>query len=171
MSAGIRDPFLNKRLQYLEIRPISCKSCGILITPLEEQYLQMIKSGISPKEALDSLGYQNECCRNAMWNVAYRNIFHINKEKLYGASMKPIVKQVSQKRISSRRKFELPEIEEKELSEVEEKSTRKIQAQTQMNLEMPKTFAIPSNNLNKITLEKNGPNSVFASCEPGWFTT
>ncbi|MEM0088519.1 MAG: DNA-directed RNA polymerase subunit N [Archaeoglobaceae archaeon] len=43
--------------------PIRCFSCGAIIGHLYAKYLEMIRSGKSPKEALDSLGIQRYCCR------------------------------------------------------------------------------------------------------------
>uniref|UniRef100_A0A7J2THY9 DNA-directed RNA polymerase subunit Rpo10 n=1 Tax=Archaeoglobus fulgidus TaxID=2234 RepID=A0A7J2THY9_ARCFL len=43
--------------------PIRCFSCGAVIGHLYVKYLEILKSGKSPKEALDSLGIKRYCCR------------------------------------------------------------------------------------------------------------
>ncbi|MFN3384880.1 MAG: DNA-directed RNA polymerase subunit N [Archaeoglobaceae archaeon] len=46
--------------------PIRCFSCGAVIGHLYAKYLEMVNSGKSPKEALDSLGLQRYCCRRML---------------------------------------------------------------------------------------------------------
>ncbi|MEM0350739.1 MAG: DNA-directed RNA polymerase subunit N [Archaeoglobaceae archaeon] len=43
--------------------PIRCFSCGAVIGHLYAKYLEMVRNGKTPKEALDTLGIQRYCCR------------------------------------------------------------------------------------------------------------
>ncbi len=43
--------------------PIRCFSCGAVIGHLYAKYLEMLKEGKSPKDALDALGITRYCCR------------------------------------------------------------------------------------------------------------
>ncbi len=43
--------------------PVRCFSCGAVIGHLYEKYLEMLKNGKTPKEALDTLGIERYCCR------------------------------------------------------------------------------------------------------------
>ncbi|GBC71748.1 hypothetical protein HRbin02_01536 [Candidatus Calditenuaceae archaeon HR02] len=43
--------------------PIRCFSCGAPIGHLWERYNKLVKSGMKPAEALDSLGVKRYCCR------------------------------------------------------------------------------------------------------------
>ena len=43
--------------------PIRCFSCGAVIGHLYEKYLDLIKEGRTPKQALDELGIERYCCR------------------------------------------------------------------------------------------------------------
>ncbi|MCX8171991.1 MAG: DNA-directed RNA polymerase subunit N [Archaeoglobaceae archaeon] len=43
--------------------PIRCFSCGAVIGHLYPKYLELIKSGRSPREALDKLDIKRYCCR------------------------------------------------------------------------------------------------------------
>lgn len=43
--------------------PIRCFSCGAVIAHLHEKYKELVKSGKSPKDALDELKIKRYCCR------------------------------------------------------------------------------------------------------------
>ncbi|MEM2176892.1 MAG: DNA-directed RNA polymerase subunit N [Archaeoglobaceae archaeon] len=43
--------------------PIRCFSCGAVIAHLYPKYLELLKSGKTPKQALDELKIQRYCCR------------------------------------------------------------------------------------------------------------
>lgn len=43
--------------------PIRCFSCGAVIGHLYAKYIEIVRSGKSPKEALDLLGIHRYCCR------------------------------------------------------------------------------------------------------------
>jgi len=47
------------------IIPMRCFSCGKPIAHLYAKYKEMVKSGISHKDALDQLGLERYCCRAA----------------------------------------------------------------------------------------------------------
>jgi len=54
---------LSFRLEKASDFPIRCFSCGAVIGHLYEKYLELLKAGKSPKEALDELGVERYCCR------------------------------------------------------------------------------------------------------------
>ena len=43
--------------------PIRCFTCGALIGDKYEKFLEMVKDGVDPKDALDKLGLKRYCCR------------------------------------------------------------------------------------------------------------
>ncbi|HID43130.1 MAG TPA: DNA-directed RNA polymerase subunit N, partial [Archaeoglobaceae archaeon] len=43
--------------------PIRCFTCGSVIAQHWDEYNKKIKSGKSPKEALDELGIERYCCK------------------------------------------------------------------------------------------------------------
>lgn len=43
--------------------PVRCFTCGAVIADLEEQYMEMLKKGKRPNDALDKLGIKRYCCR------------------------------------------------------------------------------------------------------------
>ena len=45
------------------IIPIRCMSCGKPIAHLWKKYQELLKSGKTPKQALDELGLERYCCR------------------------------------------------------------------------------------------------------------
>lgn len=45
------------------IIPVRCFTCGKPIGHLWFKYQELLKQGKSPKEALDELGLERECCR------------------------------------------------------------------------------------------------------------
>ncbi len=45
------------------IIPVRCFTCGKPIGHLWEKYKELLKQGKSPKEALDELGLERQCCR------------------------------------------------------------------------------------------------------------
>ena len=47
------------------IIPIRCFSCGKPIGHLWEDFQEMVRTGKSPKEAMDELGIERYCCRSA----------------------------------------------------------------------------------------------------------
>jgi len=43
--------------------PVRCFTCGALIGDKYQRFLEMIREGIPPGEALDKLGIKRYCCR------------------------------------------------------------------------------------------------------------
>ena len=52
------------------IIPIRCFSCGKPIAQLYDKYKKMIADGKKPKDALDELGLERQCCRAAFLGQA-----------------------------------------------------------------------------------------------------
>lgn len=45
------------------IIPVRCFTCGKVIGNSYDRYLDMLREGKTPKEALDTLGFSRYCCR------------------------------------------------------------------------------------------------------------
>jgi len=46
--------------------PVSCISCGNLVSDKFEEYQNKVKSGEEPAKVLDSLGIKRYCCRRML---------------------------------------------------------------------------------------------------------
>ena len=45
------------------IIPVRCFTCGKVIGSSYEKFQELVKEGVDPKDALDSLGLERYCCR------------------------------------------------------------------------------------------------------------
>ena len=61
LKQGLRDK--NHTGKDKMIIPMRCFSCNKPVAHLWEKYNELIKSGKSPKEALDEIGLTRYCCR------------------------------------------------------------------------------------------------------------
>ncbi len=43
--------------------PVRCFSCGFVVSEYYDKYNLMIRDGVKPKDAMDSLGVSRYCCR------------------------------------------------------------------------------------------------------------
>lgn len=43
--------------------PVRCFTCGNLIGDKYDKFMEMVESGLDPKDALDRLGLRRYCCR------------------------------------------------------------------------------------------------------------
>ncbi len=48
------------------IIPVRCFTCGSVIGSLYPKFMDMVESGMTPKEALDKLGVERYCCRRML---------------------------------------------------------------------------------------------------------
>jgi len=46
--------------------PVRCFSCGKVLAPLYPKFLELIRSGKTPKEAFEELGIDRYCCRRTI---------------------------------------------------------------------------------------------------------
>ncbi len=46
--------------------PVRCFSCGKVLAPYYEKYLELLEEGKTPGEALDELGIKRYCCRRTI---------------------------------------------------------------------------------------------------------
>lgn len=46
--------------------PIRCFTCGAMIANRWEEYVNLIKSGMTPAQAMDHMGIRRYCCRRML---------------------------------------------------------------------------------------------------------
>ena len=46
--------------------PVRCFTCGKVVGNKHERYVSMVKKGVQPGNALDSLGLKRSCCRTTV---------------------------------------------------------------------------------------------------------
>lgn len=71
-------------LEFFPTYFIRCPTCGTLISPLKNKYLNLVESGFTRELALDEVGLKNPCCRAKMLIPVQWPRIRVDDKKVFG---------------------------------------------------------------------------------------
>lgn len=133
-------------LEFFSTYFIRCPTCGTLISPLKDMYLNLIESDLPREDALDQVGLTNPCCRAKMlvpvqWpriRIDDKKVFGVEEPKITLPKVEETAKKLATQLLQG---FVAPEAPPLVANSARAK---RHYSEGDSELELPKSFGVPS---------------------------